>query len=293
MRLTAAAARPLLTSRTVAIYASAPSFAHGAVDEIEELGTLATAYGVGLHVDCCLGGYLLSFMQREGLFSRPWDFAVPGVTSISVDLHKYGYASKGASVVCFREPRLRRLTYVPSADGCEGLYVTPTLQGSRSGATMAVAWATLLYMGAAGYSQSARALTNAHEAIKKTVRETRGITLCGDPTLAVVAICGEDGLNVYVLATMLEKRGWGIFTGQKPPTLSIPVGERTPRLLEALLADLKACTAFCLENPGTKPEGNAAVYGAAAAIPDAILEEVLRGYVDIKLSVKPLATTGK
>ena len=128
MRLTARNVRPFLTRRTVAIYASAPCFSFGAVDEIEELGKLAKSRGVGLHVDCCLGGVLLSFMQREGLFKPPWDFVVPGVTTISVDLHKYGYASKGASVTAFRDPALRRLTYVPSADGCEGLYVTPTLQ---------------------------------------------------------------------------------------------------------------------------------------------------------------------
>ena len=108
MRLTARAVQPLLTRRTVAIYASAPCFSFGAVDEIESLGRLAQRRGIGLHVDCCLGGVLLSFMQREGLFTRPWDFHVAGVTTISVDLHKYGYASKGASVTAFRDPALRR-----------------------------------------------------------------------------------------------------------------------------------------------------------------------------------------
>ena len=88
---------------------------------------------IGLHVDNCLGGYLLSFMSRSGAFRRAWDFRVPGVTSMSVDVHKYGLASKGVSVCCFRSPKLRRGTYMPSVDGCEGLYVTPTLQGSRSG----------------------------------------------------------------------------------------------------------------------------------------------------------------
>ena len=90
------------------------------------------ARGIGLHVDNCLGGFLLSYMSKQGLYTEPWDFSVPQVTSMSVDVHKYGFASKGASVVGFRDPALRRLSYVPSWDGCEGLYVTTTLQGSRS-----------------------------------------------------------------------------------------------------------------------------------------------------------------
>ena len=287
-RLTARAVRPLLTSRTVAIYASAPSFSFGVVDEIGELGQLAQRRAIGLHVDNCLGGYLLSFMSSEGLFARKWDFEVPGVTTISVDLHKYGFASKGVSVCAFRHAALRRLTYVPSADGCEGLYVTPTLQGSRSGATIAAAWATLLATGKDGYSHAARELHHATEAIKHAVRETAGVALCGNPDLANVAIVGEDGLCVYALATLMEKRGWGLFTGQKPPTLSIPVGERTPKLLPQLLDDLKQSVAYLRAHPETRAEGNAAVYGAAASIPDVILEDVLRGYVDIKLKVKPL-----
>jgi sphinganine-1-phosphate aldolase len=203
--------------------------------------------------------------------------------------HRYGYASKGASVCTFRDAALRRRTYVPCVDGCEGLYVTPTLQGSRSGATIAAAWATLVHMGEAGYREQARVITDAHETIKAAVRDTPGVRLCGDPTLAMVSVCGEDGLNVYVLATLLERRGWGLFTGQNPPTLGIPVGERTPHLLEALLSDLRGCVEHLRANPQTKAEGNPAVYGATATIPEPILEDVLRGYVDLKLRVKPRA----
>ena len=129
-----------ISPNTVAIYASAPSFTHGVVDPVEELGQLALAHGVGLHVDNCLGGFLLSYLRKAGHFTRNFDFNVPGVTSISCDLHKYGHTSKGVSVVGFRCPELRRLTYVPSVDGCEGLYVTPTLQGSRAGGTIAQAY---------------------------------------------------------------------------------------------------------------------------------------------------------
>ena len=110
-----------ISPSTVAIYANAPSFSHGVVDDIEALGRVAMEHQIGLHVDNCLGGVLLSFLEKAGLFNRRWDFSVPGVTTISTDVHKYGQASKGVSVVCFRDAALRKLTYVPSVDGCEGL----------------------------------------------------------------------------------------------------------------------------------------------------------------------------
>ena len=132
--LTAKSVRRYITGDVVCIYASAPTFPHGVVDHVSDLGNLATSKGIGLHVDNCLGGVLLSYMEcmepmKEPLDFQAWDFRVPGVSSISVDIHKYGNASKGVSVIAFRDPGLRRMTYVPVTDGCEGLYVTPTMQG--------------------------------------------------------------------------------------------------------------------------------------------------------------------
>lgn len=179
-----------LSRNTVAVYASAPTFTHGIVDPIEDLGTLAEKRGVGLHVDNCLGGFLLSYLSKAGVFTRPWDFRVKGVTTISCDLHKcvpfyafrlmdngrvrktvsirehvrvgswsrYGHTSKGVSVIAFRTAELRRMSYVPSVDGCEGLYVTPTLQGSRAGGTIAQAWATVCISGELSISFSRRSL---------------------------------------------------------------------------------------------------------------------------------------
>jgi sphinganine-1-phosphate aldolase len=191
------------------------------------------------------------------------------------------------SVVAFRDPAMRAATLVPSADGCEGLYVTPTLQGSRSGATMAVAWATIVHVGDDGYREHARAIAEGHEKLKREVAAMEGLRLCVDSDLAVVPICGEGSIDVYALASLMAKRGWGVFTGQKPPTLSLPVGEQTPATLDQMLADLRSCLAFLHAHPETKPEGQAAVYGAAAAIPDAVVHEILRGYVEIKMRVKP------
>ena len=287
MSLRAAAVRPYLSSQTVAIYASAPSFAHGVIDAIEELGALALEARVGLHVDNCLGGFLLSFMAREGILAKPFDFAVPGVSSMSIDVHKYGCAPKGVSVVAFRTAELRRATYVPSTDGCEGLYVTPTLQGSRSGAIMATAWATMLHVGGAGYAAKAREISACHEKIKAFVKATPPLRLCADSDACTVPVC-SDTLNVYALATLLEQKGWSVFTGQKPATVTFPLGDQTPALVDELLRDLGESVGWLLAHPDFKPKGNAAVYGMASVAPDAVLDSILRGYVDLTLKVKPL-----
>ena len=185
--LTASAVRRYLTSDVVCIYASAPTFPHGVIDDIEDLGCLASSRGVGLHVDNCLGGVLLSYMDRQGCTPKHqlWDFQAAGVTSISVDIHKYGNASKGASVVAFRDPDLRRLTYVVVTDGCEGLYVTPTLQGSRGGAVIAQAWATMLRFGDAGYLQFAAEIHRSHMKCQEIINSVPGLQLAR----IIVQIC--------------------------------------------------------------------------------------------------------
>ena len=151
---------------------------------------------------------------------------------------------------------------------------------------MAVAWATLVHVGECGYRRSANAITDATEVLKAAITEIPNLELCGDPTCAVVPICGKRGMNVYALSSLMDARGWSCFTGQKPATLAIPVGEHTPGHLQQLIDDLKDSAAYLATHPDTKPTGNAAVYGAAATIPDEILEAVLRGYVDVKLTVK-------
>ena len=149
-----------------------------------------------------------------------------------------------------------------------------------------------MHTGASGYAHAARELTAATEELKAFVDTLEGVTLVGCPSLAIVPLQGEGGLNVYALATLLEKKGWGMFTGQKPASLGIPIGERTPKLLPQLKKDLQEAVAMLREDPSIKPEGTAAVYGAAASIPEQILEDVLRGYVDVKLKVKPAVANG-
>jgi len=280
------AVQAAITPRTIAVYASAPTFPHGVVDPIQELGLLCKSHELGLHVDNCLGGFWLPFMQKAGRGRKfEWDFKVEGVTSISMDIHKYGFASKGASVVAFRTAALRRLTYCPVRDGTQ-LYITPTMQGSRSGAVMACAWATMLHMGDQGYTEAAIELDKLHQKVQAAIVE-RGPTLrlvC--PTdLATVPIASDE-VDIYALASLMEHKGWNLFTGCKPKCMSLCIGERHKEVLDTLIKDLDECLATLLGDPSIKPSGDAAVYGAADAYPDEIIEDVMKSYVDIKLSVK-------
>ncbi|CAE7234241.1 SGPL1 [Symbiodinium sp. CCMP2592] len=276
-----------LTRDVVCIYASAPTFPHGVVDCIEDLGVLAERWGVGLHVDNCLGGVLLSYMDKQGLTEhQAWDFRVPGVSSISVDLHKYGNTSKGVSVVAFRDPALRRLTYVPVTDGCEGLYVTPTMQGARGGAVIAQAWATMLFFGDAGYAKFAARIHRTHRLYQDVIDATPGLRVLCKCHACIVPV-GSSTYNIYSVASLLEEKGWNLATGQFPPCLTICIGERHDEIINEFSTDLRAAVDFLDATPSYKPSGAAAVYGAMPTTPTAVLEEVVRSYVDMRMSIKP------
>lgn len=156
-----------ITSNTVAIVGSACGYPHGNIDPIEELGRLAQRRGVGLHVDCCLGGFLVPFMDEAGFPLPPFDFRVPGVTSISCDTHKYGFAPKGSSVLLYRHKSLRRFQYFVATDWCGGIYASPSINGSRPGALIAGTWAALMFMGRAGYVKSTRQIVETAKYIEQ------------------------------------------------------------------------------------------------------------------------------
>ena len=287
LKLMPATVSKYINCNTVCVYASAPTFTHGVVDPVEELGALCVERGLGLHVDNCLGGFLLSFLCKLGMLNRQWDFQVPGVTSISIDLHKYGFCSKGVSVVCFRDPALRRLTYVPSVDGCEGLYVTPTLQGSRAGGVIAQAWATVLYMGENGYEKLATDMHTVTNDVKDIVRSIPELDLLVDSDAAIVPVVSNSkNINIYQVASIMEQKGWNMFTGQHPPVMSVCLGEQHLKVLGDWAKDLKDAVSMVRNNPSVKLEGTTAVYGSAAAIPDELLDSVLRSYCDTRMRVK-------
>ncbi|KAE8687932.1 Sphingosine-1-phosphate lyase [Hibiscus syriacus] len=180
------AIRQHINRNTIMIVGSAPGFPHGIIDPIEELGKLADSYGICFHVDLCLGGFVLPFARKLGYPIPPFDFTVKGVTSVSTDVHKYGLAPKGTSIVLYRNHEIRKHQFVAVTEWSGGLYVSPTMAGSRPGALIAGAWAAMMSLGQQGYLENTRKIMEASKMIEKG-KEISELFIIGKPDMTVVA----------------------------------------------------------------------------------------------------------
>ncbi|MCX4389365.1 aminotransferase class V-fold PLP-dependent enzyme [Micromonospora peucetia] len=194
---------------TVLVVCSAPSYAHGVVDPVAEIARAAASAGVRCHVDACFGGWTLPYLRRLGVDVPPFDFALAGVTSISVDLHKYAYAPKGVSVLLHRDPALRAPQYFAYADWPGYTMVNPVIASTRSGGPIAAAYATLRHLGDDGYLRLAAATRDAVAGLADAVRTVDGLRLMAEPESTVVCFTATDpGLDLFVLVDELAARGW-------------------------------------------------------------------------------------
>ena len=219
-----AAVRRAVTRDTAVIVASAPAFPHGVIDPIPELSELAASLSIPLHVDCCLGSFLIPFLRPLGYPLPPFDFALPGVTSISCDTHKYGYAVKGSSVIMYRHPSIRAFQYFVAPDWTGGIYASPSMPGSRPGGLIAATWVALMAMGEAGYQQAAKEVMAVAKEIEDGVRRIPGLTVLGSPCMSVIAFAStETGLNIYAVNEAMHARKWALNTLQKPSALHVCV----------------------------------------------------------------------
>ncbi|MCZ7419177.1 aminotransferase class V-fold PLP-dependent enzyme [Verrucosispora sp. WMMA2121] len=201
----AAALRP----ETVLVACSAPSYAHGVVDPVEQIAEVAATAGIRCHVDACFGGWTLPYLRRLGLPVPPFDLSVPGVTSISVDLHKYAYAPKGVSVLLHRDPHLRAPQYFAYADWPGYTMINPVISSTRSGGPIAAAYATVRHLGDDGYLELTRATWAAVCTLAEAVRGTDGLRLVAEPESTVVCFTATDtGPDLFVLVDELAARGW-------------------------------------------------------------------------------------
>jgi len=179
-----------ITKNTIAIVASAPQYSQGVIDPVAKLSKLAVLYNVGLHIDCCLGSFLIATVSKLPDYNiPPFDFRCPGVTSISCDTHKFGYSTKGTSVVMYRDPEIRRCGYFMFSDSSIGMYATPTISGSRSGGVIAATWAAMMAMGEEGYIASARKLMAATKKIHDAVDKMKDIKIFGKSSNLYSSIC--------------------------------------------------------------------------------------------------------
>ena len=229
---------------------------------------IADEHGILMHVDACLGGFMLPFVERLGYSVPVWDFRAKGVTSMSADVHKYGYAAKGTSTVTYRDAALRKHQFYAFPDWPGGLYVTPTMAGARPGGAVAAAWAVMHHLGEEGYLELARVAMDATEKIKSGIESIEGLRIMGKPHMTVFAF-DSDEVNVFTLGEKMDERGWHLDRNQFPSALHMMVTPAHANVTERLVADLEAAMKEAREAPTGSAEGMAALYGAAAAMPDA------------------------
>jgi len=275
------ATKARINKNTIALVGSAPCFPHGVIDPIEALSELARERGIGFHTDSCLGGFVLPWAGQLGYDVPPFDFSLPGVTSISADTHKYGYAAKGTSVVLYRSPELRRYQYFTATDWPGGLYFSPTFAGSRAGALSAACWASMVATGRKGYLDATKKILETAARIKAGIEAMPDIQILGDP-LWVIAFA-SDTLDIFRIMDCMAEKGWSLNGLHKPSCVHLCVTLRHTRegIAQRFLDDLAASVDQVKENP--KAEGGMApVYGMAATMPDrGAVSELLVRYMDL------------
>ncbi len=236
-RADVAAARSLISDRTAVVVASAFNYPYGIMDPVPELAALAAEHGAGCHVDACIGGFVLPFMERLGYNVPPWDFRVPGVTAISADVHKYGYTPKGASTILHRdEDWFGRQVFVYD-NWPSGRYGSPAIAGARPAAPVATAWAMIRYLGAEGYTEIMRGLMQTTETVRKGIAALPGVEVVGDPIGPVLAL-RSDSIDLYAVGDVMDDKGWHLNRNTEPRGLHLMLSPAHAGRAEALLADL-------------------------------------------------------
>lgn len=263
--------RAAITPNTILLVASAPGYSQGVIDPIAELGEIARERNLLFHVDACVGGMHLSFMRQLGYEVPDFDFTVPGVTSISTDLHKYGYAAKGCSAILYRSKDIRRYQIFACTDTTAYTLINPTVLSSRSGGPMAGAWAILNFLGEEGYQKIVREVQEATRRLIEGVNSIDGLQVLGEPVMSMFSF-KSDTLNVYQLADEMGKRGWylqGQFsTPLTPRNLHLSVNHGTIHNVDALLNDLRECVEIVKQSTPIDGEAIRAMVDAALQSPD-------------------------
>ena len=235
----------VVNERTALVVGSAPQYPQGVVDDIPAIAALAGTVGASCHVDACMGGFVLPFVEMLGREVPPWDFRVEGVTTISADIHKLGYAPKGVSVILHRTKELRRYQTFMFDGWLGGFYASPNLQGTRSGLPMATAWAVMQHLGIDGYVELTRTTLNSADRLREGIGAVDGLRVLGDGRYHLVAMSHDpadpDPVDVFALGDVLAARGW--FHDRQGPPDSLPstVSNTNTGVIDDYLEALAAC----------------------------------------------------
>lgn len=269
-----------ITPQTAMLVGSAPAYPHGVVDPIGPLAELAKKHNLPLHVDACVGGWLLPFVRKLGYEVPPFDFAVDGVTSMSADLHKYGFTAKGASVVLYKTPELRKKQFFVYSGWPGGLFGSATVLGTRPGGAIAAAWAGLQALGENGYLRIARTVMQTTQTFIEGINAIPQLYVLGRPTCGVLAFASR-GPDLMAIADQMEERGWHMDRQQHPSAIHLTITPAHAPVSAEYLADLRASTDHVCAHPELSSQGVAAMYGMLMQVPDPqMVDEFILNHFD-------------
>lgn len=267
----------MINRNTVMILGSAPEYPHGTIDPIAAMGEIAQKRNIPLHVDACVGGFILPFMEMNGEELPPWDYRVPGVTSISADIHKYGYAAKGASTITYRNLDYLRYQMFVYENWPGGVFASSALLGTRPGGAYAAAWGVLQYFGKDGYRTLARDTLEAVNRMKAGVEAIPELQVMGNPQGPLFAYKSTSAdLNILAVGDQMDAMGWQVNRNQYPSGLHAMVTAQHLKVVDQYLADLNTAVETVKADPELAGQGGAATYGMLAHVP-------LRGMVKKKV----------
>lgn len=227
-----------INERTVLLVGSAPSYPQGVVDPITDIAAIAKRHNLLCHVDACIGGFMLPFLMKLDYPIPSFDFAVDGVSSISADIHKYGYAAKGASVVLYKNADLRKLQFYVYTKWSGGIYGSPTMTGTRPGGAIAAAWAAIRFIGLEGYLQQAKITKETANQFKKGIEQIPELKILGNPDMTILCIA-SDVLDIYEIGDEMGIKNWSIDRQQMPPSLHLTISPVNASMYDIFIEDLQ------------------------------------------------------
>tara|TARA_B100001971_G_C18267964_1_gene595968 strand:- start:22013 stop:23521 length:1509 start_codon:yes stop_codon:yes gene_type:complete len=258
---------------TIMIYSSAPQYPQGVIDPIEELGEFASKKKIPLHVDACVGGFMLPWLEKIGEPIEKWDFRVKGVTSISADLHKYGFAAKGASVILYKDMKYMKHQFFITTNWPGGIYASPNFPGTRPGGAIAAAWGTLKKFGEDGYIEQAKKTIEVAKEWRKRLNEIPELEVLGNPKATLFSFkSNSKDLDIYALADVMMEKKWFFDRQQYPASIHMTIMPSHEKSIDDFFTDLSAAIEHVKAHPELANSGNAAMYGMMAKLP-------VRGFV--------------
>lgn len=278
-RANPAAMKAAITKDTIMIVGSAPSYPHGLMDPIPEIAAIAKEKNIFCHVDACIGGFMLPFVKKLGYAIPDFDFAVDGVTSISADIHKYGYSSKGSSVVLYKNSEIRKFQFSLYTKWNGGVYGSPTMTGTRPGGSIAGAWAALKAIGEDGYLEMAKVTMDVTNQIRAAIESIPELEIIGHPDMSILAFKSAK-IDVFKLADELNKKGWHFERQQLPPSLHFTINYIHRLAADEFINDLKASVdvakKFSLESLANNLQIKA-VKGLSKILPSGTIAKLQKG----------------